>query len=425
MKNATALGSVVSTRLFTKARLSAAASVALAGVPAFVSAATVTQTATDAAGSSSFNTGTRWSDGQTPSAANDYVTPGGAAVNTLQIRTPFDTGDTVFAGNSLTVGDNSTNAANLVLKNATNATITVNNLTLNKGSIQNGGNSGGVATALTFASNNITLGTGGGIVDSGGAGRSINVTGLITGAGTLSIIGGGTIQLSGANTYTGATTVGTGATLRADDGVGLASVSNLSLAGGSLVTSGTFSRALGTGAGQVQISGAGGFTANGGALTVALGGTASPTPLTVGLNGFAPTTMFLNNGGGTSTVDFRNSIDLAGTTTFGVNVSNATAATSATLSGNLTDSVGTGTFTKAGVGLLTLTGTNTYAGNTVITGGTLRAAARASPTPTSISTAACSARTAPSTASSAPARARSSGPVRPSHSAASAPKAAI
>ena len=74
--------------------------------------------------------------------------------------------------------------------------------------------------------------------------------------------------MAGANTYTGITTL-LGGTLQADDGVGLPTASTLQIRGGVLQAKGTFSRTLGTAAGQFNFgTGGGGFAARGGALTV-------------------------------------------------------------------------------------------------------------------------------------------------------------
>ncbi|HOK67702.1 MAG TPA: hypothetical protein PLV55_12950, partial [Anaerohalosphaeraceae bacterium] len=64
-------------------------------VPVF--SATITLVAGDAIGQSSFNSGLNWSNGQPPSAGNDYV------VSIAQLRTPPDGGSYVFGGNSLTI----------------------------------------------------------------------------------------------------------------------------------------------------------------------------------------------------------------------------------------------------------------------------------------------------------------------------------
>ena len=85
--------------------------------------------------------------------------------------------------------------------------------------------------------------------------------------------GAGTLMFSGRTTYSGPTTIDSGV-LQAVDGVGLPTASNLVFAGSLgqtgvgavLQSSGTFSRTLGTGVGQVQWIGDGGFSANGGPL---------------------------------------------------------------------------------------------------------------------------------------------------------------
>jgi autotransporter-associated beta strand protein len=78
--------------------------------------------------------------------------------------------------------------------------------------------------------------------------------------------------LEATNGYTGPTTIRGGA-LSVSDGTSLPTASNLVLDGGSLASSGAFSRAIGTGANQVQWTahGAGGFSAGGSPLTVNFG----------------------------------------------------------------------------------------------------------------------------------------------------------
>lgn len=88
-------------------------------------AATVTLTASDAFGASSFNSGLNWSDTTAPTAGNDYV------LNDFRMRTPADGNSHTFGGDSLTV--NSTNGANggLMYKGTGNTgVITVANLIL-------------------------------------------------------------------------------------------------------------------------------------------------------------------------------------------------------------------------------------------------------------------------------------------------------
>jgi hypothetical protein len=93
-------------------------------VPAF--SATISLVAADAVGQSSFNSGLNWSNGQPPSAGNDYV------VSIAQLRTPPDGGNYVFGGDSLTV-----NSGGILMYKGTGTagSITVNNLIGNGGSV--------------------------------------------------------------------------------------------------------------------------------------------------------------------------------------------------------------------------------------------------------------------------------------------------
>ena len=174
-----------------------------------VTANPLTLTTTDAIGESSFNAALHWSPTRAPLSTDSAFVGSG-----LTLRTPDNAVNSTFNGRGLTVGDNGANVARLVLKNANNATVTINNLVLNKGLIQNGSTSTNSATAVTLAGSSMTLGAGGGTLDSGAAGRTLTVTSPIGGNGALAVIGGGTVALSGANTYTGATTVAANTRLR-------------------------------------------------------------------------------------------------------------------------------------------------------------------------------------------------------------------
>lgn len=201
--------------------------------------------------------------------------------------------------------------------------------------------------------------------------------------GALSKSGFGTVALTGFNTHTGATSVSDGA-VRARDGLGLPTASNLCFSGHSSGGTGvwesegpaTFTRGLGTGAGQVQWTGTGGFSAHGGKLTVAIGGTASPTPLTWGSGNFVPAYSALVFGSTTadSETEFMNSIDLAGAArTVSVIDNPFSAGDFATLSGTLSNR----SLVKDGPGLLVLKGSHTYTGASTVLAGTLELAAGA------------------------------------------------
>lgn len=189
--------------------------------------------------------------------------------------------------------------------------------------------------------------------------------GDISGSGAVVKSAAGTVTLSGTNTYTGTTTISGGAL------AGNISANNLVLNGGVFETSGSFTRSLGIGAGQVQwAAGAnGGFSAQGGALNVTLAG--APATLV-----WDSTTNFVSGAGqllfGSTTADsavtFTHNIDLNGAART-VQVLDNTGSTTdkAVLSGVLSN----GSLTKTGAGVLELTGASTYTGSTLVSAGTL------------------------------------------------------
>jgi autotransporter-associated beta strand protein len=187
-------------------------------------------------------------------------------------------------------------------------------------------------------------------------------------------VGTGTLILSGANTYTGGTTI-LGGVLQIGDGGATGSIlgdvlDNATLAFNRSDTT-TFGGVI-SGSGVVQQNGpgttvftaadiyTGGTTINAGTLQLGPGGSLAPTgALTVNLGG----TFDLN--GHTQTVgDFSGAGNVllgAGTLTAGT--------TNATIFSGVMS--GTGGFVKVGAGTLTLTGTNTYAGPTTVDAGKL------------------------------------------------------
>ncbi len=109
----------------------------------------------------------------------------------------------------------------------------------------------------------------GGPIALGGAAPTITVNtnasigSVLTGGGTAGLVvnGGGSLELTAANTYSGPTTV-SGAILRLSNSAALPSGSNLTVDGGVVeLNAGDFLGSLGTGPGQVQ------FTSNGGGFS--------------------------------------------------------------------------------------------------------------------------------------------------------------
>lgn len=232
--------------------------------------------------------------------------------------------------------------------------------------------------------NSLVLGTtGSGMrtvrVDNGSAAVDARLSGNISQAGGsfgLTKTGAGTLELTGANTYSGATTV-SGGVLRIATAGALSASSNLVLAGGSVeLASGNYDAALGAAAGQIRFAGSGGFAASGGDRTVNLGGSIVPGTLTWGSGDFIPhgESLLLSSTSADGTLIFRNPL-LLGTTggaSRTINVEDGAAAIDARLTGALSHGAGTFGITKTGAGTLELTGTNTYGGYTNINGGVLR-----------------------------------------------------
>jgi outer membrane autotransporter protein len=162
---------------------------------------------------------------------------------------------------------------------------------------------------------------------------SIDGTANSAGQGaSLTIMGGGTVQFFGVNTYSGETII-QGATLQADDGWGINSSSRINFNGGGtigsglsfdtagvLLTGGTFRRSAGSGGTSRLIwEGSGGFAALADGLTVNLGSSpqgGNSQQLTWGAGGFVSVGSTLIFGSdavdATGVVTFVNAINLGG-----------------------------------------------------------------------------------------------------------------
>lgn len=194
----------------------------------------------------------------------------------------------------------------------------------------------GGSGAVTGTVTNTATGTG-----------TINVTGTSTydgviqdgGAGKLTALtksGVGTLALTGTNTQSGQTLI-TGGALRQGSAGALSPNSNVNMNGGIVELGVTdFTAALGTGNGQMQFTGSGGFGAFGGTRVADIGGAAAT--MTWGTGNFVPdgSNLILSGPNSDSTIRFLNPIDLNGgsrrITSLG-----GTAAVDAEIAGNITN----------------------------------------------------------------------------------------
>lgn len=168
---------------------------ALAAAVSASHAADVTLGASNAIGTSSFETATSWSNSAAPSAGNAYFVPTG-----LTLRTPADSPvNHTFAGDSLKL-----TGASLVYKGLTNVnTITINNLTLDGSLVNSASNS---SSALILAGSITIAGSGTSTIFSNNA--SVTISAPIAGnSGTLLLqtnaTAGRQVILTAANTYHG------------------------------------------------------------------------------------------------------------------------------------------------------------------------------------------------------------------------------
>jgi autotransporter-associated beta strand protein len=201
------------------------------------------------------------------------------------------------------------------------------------------------------------------------------LSGAISGSGFgVTKTGGGTLEYTGfsANTYTGTTTVDAGMLIlnrasglnaiagnlvigdNVSDGASVQVGSNNQIADGSSVTvnqGALFDLSSSTEA-------IGSLTLQGASVTIEAGGILTPTSLTTNV-----TTNHV-----TSTISGAGFLDLGGNSTFSMTIADDTAAVDVRISAPIQD----GGFVKSGLGTLALSGSNTYAGNTIVSAGVLQ-----------------------------------------------------
>jgi fibronectin-binding autotransporter adhesin len=222
-----------------------------------------------------------------------------------------------------------------------------------------GANSYSGTTTITQGTLRIGAGgqlSGGGVVNNAALtfarNDTLTVGNAISGGGTLTQAGGGTLILTGANTHTGLTTINAGGTVQIGDGGTSGQISGGAvLNNGALVVNRGDAVTLGS-----AISGTGSLTQAG----------AGPLTLT-GTNTYSGLTTI--NTGTTVRVEGAGTLGMGGVVNDGALV--FARAGDLTLAGALS---GSGSLTQAGSGVLTLSGANSSTGDTTITAGTLRLA---------------------------------------------------
>lgn len=238
----------------------------------------------------------------------------------------------------------------------------------------------GTSNTLT-QSGGITIGPDAGNVIFKGTGAAALLT--IDGVGGITMNGSNLLNLSSnlVMIYTGPTVINSGVVMLGN--ASNRSTGNFTLNGGMLTDyyrqTHIFSSGLGTGDNQIQIHGESGFGGGNGTSSFRIG--ANNSVLTWGDTNFDPTKLKFraplgdNNGPSIyGQVTLQNRLDLnGGTRTIDVYRSGANVyASSATISGGIQDTGGTGSLIKTGNGTLILaTNTSTWGGNTTVSGGIL------------------------------------------------------
>ncbi len=244
-----------------------------------------------------------------------------------------------------------------------------------------GGTLNATATFTLSGNRGITLNAGGGTFDVA-LGTALTVGGVISGTGALTSADKGTLILAGANTYTGVTTVDSGASLQLGNGTTngtLATASGIAVAGTLILDESSAVTIAGV------ISGTGGLTKNGSANTTLSGANSysGSTVINAGTLTAGSTSAFgdgtglsdvtLNNSGTLALNNFNNTVGsiASGSTSSTISLGSATLTaggdnTSTSFAGVIS---GTGGLTQTGTGTLTLLGVSTFTGATTINSG--------------------------------------------------------
>jgi autotransporter-associated beta strand protein len=309
------------------------------------------------------------------------VVPGGNAVNVIFGASGATEQASVTTGASMNLGSITFNDADAVTLGGSH-TITLNSTsgTLPTPAGANQTVTAGSAIAVTTHAN-VANTIGANILVAANqtwnvaTGKTLTVSGAISGNFDIIKNSPGTLVLSGNNTaHTGTMTI-TAGIVRGGANASTSS-GNLNFNGGVLEGGGTLTRGLGQMAGLVQWTGTGGFAAFGAPLTVTLGGPSGVDwALSNAAGGLNGQNLLFGSATSDNVVTLTNNLNMKGNRTVTVNDNNLSAADHTVFSGVLADGDTTArNFTKAGLGTLVLSGGNSYSGTTTVSAGTLAAA---------------------------------------------------
>jgi autotransporter-associated beta strand protein len=297
----------------------------------------------------------------------------------------------IISGVNTFTGPTTVSAGTLVLGNsaaAQNTTVTISSdngleFAAGLGSATVGGLAGTGKLALqdkatTPAAVNLTA---------GGDGDSTMFTGVISGAGSILKTGTGTLTLTAANTYTGGTTISTGAIVLGNSNAAQNSTITVNTDNGLAFTAALSSATFG------GLSGSGNFAlqdqaASPAAVNITVGGNSASTSYGGVMSGTGGVTKV-----GTGTLSLLGVNTYTGLTTINAGVLQLGdgATTNGSIAGNIGDNAtlafanpnaqsysgvisGSGGVTKSGAGMLALGGASTYAGGTTVNSGGLQIA---------------------------------------------------
>ena len=191
----------------------------------------------------------------------------GVDTGTVTLSGPISgTGSVSFDGNAVLSGTNSYTGATFINRGTVQVSADANLGNASGGlTLSSNGAPGALETTATFTSARAVTLSGGAF--SPNAATTLTLSGVLSGSGGLTLNGAGTLLLSGTNTYTGGNTITAGTLdVSADNNLGNAA-NAVTLNGGTLESSGTFSsaRAVTLGGGVVQPGQRDGADAVGGA----------------------------------------------------------------------------------------------------------------------------------------------------------------